>query len=256
MGWNGLKSLGAPVLAAITTFLGILGGLLYTFGVDAAEGADTSAVFVWVLKGVAGVAIFASLASAGAAVDVLLPSGVRQSKWFSLSVAVMVIVVVVLAGWYAGSVASSLFDGDRSVGSNAYARRMSTVLGEIAHEQGDVIHRLRQVNSGVSQASVAADVSQSISHQAAAVRAIHVEGNERRATAAVAAAIDRLAHSYDALAVAAKDADGSQKALDRARRLVNRAGERLRTAEVALEDHGYEVVAIRRADADRLHTSS
>lgn len=116
MGWNGLKSLGAPVLAAITTFLGILGGLLYTFGVDAAEGADTSAAFVWVLKGVAGAVIFASLVSAAAAVDVLLPSGVRQSKRFSLPVAVLAVVVVVLAGWYAGSVASSLPDGGRSVG--------------------------------------------------------------------------------------------------------------------------------------------
>lgn len=133
---------------------------------------------------------------------------------------------------------------------------MSSVLGEIAREQGDAIHRLRQVNSGVRQASVAADVSQSISHQATAIRAIHVEGDERRATAAVAAGIDRIAHSYAALAAAAKDVDGSQKALDRARRLVNRAGERLWAAEAALEDLGYEVVAIRHSDANRLHTSS
>jgi hypothetical protein len=256
MGWKGLKSLGLPLLTTITAFLGILGGFFYTYGVDLAEGADTSAAFVWTLKGVAGAMIFASLALAAAAIDVLIPPEVRQSRIFPLVVAFFSVVVLVLAGWYVGSVASSLAGGDQSVGSSAYARKMSAVLSEIAREQSDANHRLRQVDPGALQASVATGLARLISHRATAVRAIHVDGDERDATMAVATCIDGLADAYTALAGAAKNPDGSQEALDRARRKVNEAGERLWTAEAELEDHGYEVVAIGPSGGSRLHISS
>jgi hypothetical protein len=256
MGWKELKSLGLPLLTAITAFLGILGGFIYTYGVDLAEGADTSAAFVWTLKGVAGAVIFASLAPAAAAVDVLIPPGVRQSRIFSLVVAFFTAVVLVLAGWYVGSVASSLGGGNQPVGSSAYARKMSVVLSEIAGGQSDANHSLRQVDSGALQASVAAGFARLISNRVTAVRAMYVDGDERDATAAVATRIDGLADAYTSLAAAAKNPDGSQEALDRARRKVSEASERLWTAESELEDHGYDVVVIGQSNEKRIHVSS
>jgi hypothetical protein len=248
MGWEWLKGLGLAFLAALTTLLGVLGGFVYTFGVELAEEANTSAVFVWTLKGVAGIAIFASLATASAAVAVSVPSKLRQSKSYPFAVAILAVVVSLLAGWYVGSLVSSLTEGDEPTGSDVYARKLSAVLNEVERAQARANQHLRNAGSGVIQASVARGLARSFSHRARAIRAIRTEVDERRATAVIATRVDDLADAYFALATAASNPKGSQGALDKVRRKVNRARRQLRSAEVALRNHGYEVVTGRSSE--------
>jgi len=255
MSWKGLKDLGPGFLTAVGGFLGILGSFIYGYGVEVAEEADLSGAFIWTLKGVAGALIFAGLVAAAAVVDHSLPQGVRQSKKFSILVALVTVFMLGIAGWYVGSIASSIAGGGGSNGSGAYARKMSSVLGEVAWKRGKVNRRLRQADAGPVQASVATDFAQMVSRRAAVIRAIHSNGDEHRATLAVAAGLDGLADAYSALAVAAKDRDKGQKGMNRARQTVNRAGEQLWRAEAKLEDHGYEVVVAKPPD-DRLHGST
>ncbi len=255
MGWKWLKSLGPALLTALTTFLEVIGGLCIYF-VGLAEDADTAAMFVWTLKGVAGISIFAGAITAAAAVAVSLPSKFRPNRVLLSAAALLSITASLLAGWYVGSLISSITERDQPRESRVYARQLTVVLVRIERERHSAYQRLEKAGSSQAQGEAARALAQSFSQGADAIRAIHAPSKEKSATMAIARRSEDVSRAYRRFAAAALDARGDQELLDRARQRVNRLSRRLRAAEFALKDHGYEIAGVQATGGNRLHSGS
>lgn len=243
MGWKKLKSLGPKLLNALAVFFAALGAGFIFF----AENADTAAPLVWTVKALAGASIGATITTAAAAVAVSIPPGIKPKRswrvFLRVFAAFVTVTALLFAGWYVGSLVSSLAEPNQPRTSRVYAKELSAVLAHIERERASAYKRLSKVDSGKPQARIATALAESLAERATAIRAIQMQSDEREATLTIATRIEKLSVAYSGLAAATINPKGSQKALERARHRVDHASKQLRASGMALAVHGYEIVA-------------